>query len=105
MLVSALLTSVGINLGLCVLFWTLYSSLRKQPANYNVYAPRLLSEGNSQGSGTFRLERLLPTPGWVRRAWESSEEELLSSSGLDAVVFMRIITFRLSSSSLMTKGW
>ena len=95
MLVSALLTSVGINFGLCVLFWTLYSSLRKQPANYDVYAPRLLSDGQSQGSSTFRLERLLPTPDWVRRAWQSSEEELLSSSGLDAVVFMRIITFRL----------
>nr|XP_027095339.1 CSC1-like protein HYP1 isoform X2 [Coffea arabica] len=95
MLVSALLTSVGINFGLCVLFWTLYSSLRKQPANYDVYAPRLLSDGQSQGSSTFRLERLLPTPDWVRRAWQSSEEELLSSSGLDAVVFMRIITFSL----------
>ncbi|XP_027098170.2 CSC1-like protein At1g69450 isoform X2 [Coffea arabica] len=95
MLVSALLTSVGINFGLCVLFWTLYSSLRKQPANYHVYAPRLLSDGQSQGSSTFRLERLLPTPDWVRRAWQSSEEELLSSSGLDAVVFMRIITFSL----------
>ncbi|KAE8023199.1 hypothetical protein FH972_008928 [Carpinus fangiana] len=95
MLVSALLTSVGINSGLCVLFFTLYSILRKQPSNYDVYIPRLLVEGTSTRRSGFNLERLIPSPGWVRRAWKLSEEELLSSSGLDAVVFMRIITFCL----------
>lgn len=95
MLVSALLTSVGINSGLCVLFFTLYSILRKQPNNYDVYIPRLLVEGTSKGRSGFNLERLIPSPGWVRAAWKLSEEELLSSSGLDAVVFMRIITFSL----------
>jgi hypothetical protein len=93
MLVSALLTSVGINSGLCVLFFTLYSILRKQPSNYDVYIPRLLVEGTNTRRSGFNLERLIPSPGWVRRAWKLSEEELLSSSGLDAVVFMRIITF------------
>ncbi|KAE8673214.1 CSC1-like protein [Hibiscus syriacus] len=62
MLVSALLTSVGINSGLCVLFFTL---------------------------------KVIPSTGWVKRAWKPSEEDLLSMSGLDAVVFMRIITFSL----------
>ncbi|XP_062161993.1 CSC1-like protein At1g69450 isoform X3 [Alnus glutinosa] len=95
MLVSALLTSVGINFGLCVLFFTLYSILRKQPSNYDVYIPRLLVEGTSTRRSGFNLERLIPSPGWVRRAWKLSEDELLSSSGLDAVVFMRIITFCL----------
>ncbi|KAL6969755.1 hypothetical protein U1Q18_029465 [Sarracenia purpurea var. burkii] len=95
MIVSALLTSVGINLGLCILFFTLYSVLRKQPSNYDVYVPRLLADGESQQRSRFNLERLLPTPGWVRRAWQPSEDELLASSGLDAVVFMRIIIFSL----------
>ncbi|XP_041014855.1 CSC1-like protein At1g69450 isoform X1 [Juglans microcarpa x Juglans regia] len=95
MLVSALLTSVGINSGLCVLFFTLYSILKKQPSNYDVYIPRLLVDGTSKRRSHFNLERLIPSPGWVRRAWNLSEEELLSSSGLDAVVFMRIITFSL----------
>lgn len=94
MIVSALLTSVGINLVLCLLFFTLYSILRKQPGNVNVYAPRLVAEGQSQQSGGFDLERLLPSTSWVRRAWQLSEDELLVSSGLDAVVFMRIFTFR-----------
>uniref|UniRef100_A0A2N9J5U9 CSC1/OSCA1-like 7TM region domain-containing protein n=1 Tax=Fagus sylvatica TaxID=28930 RepID=A0A2N9J5U9_FAGSY len=95
MLVSALITSVGINSGLCVLFFTLYSILRKQPIYYDVYIPRLLLEGTSKRRSRFNLERLIPSPGWVRRAWKLSEEELLSTSGLDAVVFMRIITFSL----------
>lgn len=93
MILSALLTSVGINLGLCFLFFTLYSILRKQPGNAEVYAPRLVAEGKSQQSNDFNLERLLPSAGWVTRAWRPSEVELLSNSGLDAVVFMRIFIF------------
>ncbi|XP_056165319.1 CSC1-like protein At1g69450 isoform X3 [Syzygium oleosum] len=95
MLVSALLTSVGINTGLCFLFFILYSVLRKQPSNYEVYIPRLVAEGKSKRRSHFNLERLLPSPGWVKKAWKLSEEELLSRSGLDAVVFMRIIIFSL----------
>lgn len=95
MLVSALLTSLGINSGLCVLFFTLYSILRKQPSNYEVYMPRLLAEGESNTSSLFNLERLIPSPDWVKTAWKLTEDDLLSSSGLDAVVFMRLINFSL----------
>ncbi|XP_016647593.1 PREDICTED: CSC1-like protein At1g69450 isoform X2 [Prunus mume] len=95
MLVSALLTSLGINSGLCVLFFTLYSILRKQPSNYEVYMPRLLAEGESNTSSLFNLERLIPSPDWVKTAWQLTEDDLLSSSGLDAVVFMRLINFSL----------
>ncbi|ERN06500.1 CSC1-like protein HYP1 [Amborella trichopoda] len=92
MIVSALLTSVGINLGLCVLFVTLYSILGKQPSNVRVYAPRLVDKGEER---PFNLERLLPSAGWLKKAWEPSEDELLSLAGLDAVVFMRIFIFSL----------
>ncbi|XP_061362257.1 CSC1-like protein At1g69450 isoform X2 [Gastrolobium bilobum] len=95
MIVSALLTSVGINTALCVLFFTLYSILRKQPSNYEVYVPRLLAEGTSKRRSRFNLERLIPSPDWVAKAWRLSEEELFSLSGLDGVVFMRTITFSL----------
>ncbi|KAJ7943413.1 CSC1-like protein [Quillaja saponaria] len=94
MIVSALLTSLAINSALCVLFFTLYSVLRKQPSNYDIYAPRLLAEGTST-QRSFNLERLIPSASWIKKAWNLSEEELLSSSGLDAVVFMRLITFSL----------
>ncbi|XP_054825190.1 CSC1-like protein At1g69450 [Prosopis cineraria] len=95
MIVSALLTSVGINTALCVLFFTLYSVLRKQPCNYEVYAPRLLAEGTSNRRSHFNLERLVPSAGWVAKAWRLSEDEILSLLGLDGVVYIRLITFSL----------
>ncbi|KAJ0043591.1 hypothetical protein Pint_19178 [Pistacia integerrima] len=96
MILSALLTSVGINLGLCFLFFTLYSILRNQPSNLAVYAPRLVSRQKSRRrNDEFNLERLLPSPGWVRQACAPSEDELLSTLGFDAVVFMRIFIFCL----------
>lgn len=95
MILSALLTSVGINLGVCFLFFTLYSILRKQPGNLTVYAPRLVAQRKLKQETDFNLERLLPSVGWVKRAWEPSEQDLLENSGLDGVVFMRIFTFSL----------
>ncbi|XP_021812463.1 CSC1-like protein HYP1 isoform X2 [Prunus avium] len=96
MIVWALLTSVGINLGLCLLFFTLYSVLRKQPSNLEVYAPRLVAakEGSEQKNG-FNFERLLPTAGWVKRAWQPSEDEFMSATSFDAVVFIRIFIFSM----------
>lgn len=95
MLLSALLTSVGINLGLCFLFFTLYSILRKQPGNAFVYAPRLLHEQDrARDEADFNLERLLPSAGWARTAWLLTEDQLLSVSGFDALVLTRIFTFR-----------
>uniref|UniRef100_A0A2C9WBC1 CSC1-like protein HYP1 n=1 Tax=Manihot esculenta TaxID=3983 RepID=A0A2C9WBC1_MANES len=96
MILSALLTSVGINLGLCVSFFTLYSIIRKQPGNAFVYFPRLVDKQKSEGQGDeFNFDRLLPSADWVRRAWQLSEEDLLSSSGLDGLVFVRIFVFSL----------
>jgi len=95
MLLSALLTSVGINLGLCLLYITLYSILRKQPGNITVYAPRLIAEHKGERRRQFNLESLLPSAGWLRQAWQPTEGDLLSLLGLDAVVFMRIFIFRL----------
>ncbi|KAK9675958.1 hypothetical protein RND81_11G044400 [Saponaria officinalis] len=94
MIVSALLTSVGINSGLCVLFFTLYSILRRQPGNHHVYLPRVLAVQGIDRSQYF-VQRLIPSLAWVKAAWKLSEDELLSTSGLDAVVFIRIITFSL----------
>ncbi|BFG26637.1 hypothetical protein CerSpe_129110 [Prunus speciosa] len=96
MIVWALLTSVGINLGLCLLFFTLYSILKKQPSNLEVYAPRLVAaEEESEQRNGFNFERLLPTAGWVKRAWQPSEDEFMSATSFDAVVFIRIFIFSL----------
>ncbi|XP_074285468.1 CSC1-like protein HYP1 isoform X2 [Silene latifolia] len=100
MILSALLTSVGINLGLCLLFFTLYSVLRRQPINERLYAPRLVADRKLKQRSGFNFERLLPSVGWVKRAWDLSEEDLLENSGLDGVVFMRIFTFSLKIFSI-----
>ncbi|KAJ6842001.1 CSC1-like protein HYP1 [Iris pallida] len=95
MIVSALLTSVGINLGLFLFFLLLYSVLRKQPPNLKIYSPRLLADGTLRPEGGFGIDSLLPSPGWVRAAWAVPEDDLLASGGLDAVVFVRIFVFCL----------
>ncbi|XP_078430264.1 hyperosmolality-gated Ca2+ permeable channel 2.3 [Wolffia australiana] len=95
MILAALFTSVGINLGLCVLFFVLYSILRNQPENAEVYAPRVVAEGKERRTTAFDLERLLPSTGWAKAAWNLSEDDLLSIAGLDAVIFMRIFVFSL----------
>ncbi|KAI9075453.1 hypothetical protein K1719_042578 [Acacia pycnantha] len=57
MIVSALLTSVGINTALCVLFFILYSVLRKQPGNYEVYMPELVREDQRRLREEARAEK------------------------------------------------
>ncbi|CAN8239047.1 unnamed protein product [Cochlearia groenlandica] len=94
MLVSALLMSVGINSCLCVLLFILYSVLRKQPHNYEVFLPRRLAAGTSKRRRN-KVARYIPSVRWIWKSWRPSESELMESSGLDAVVFMRMITFSL----------
>lgn len=96
MKISALLTSAGINIGLCVLFLSLYSVLRKQPANIRVYFGRRIAEEHDRLRGAFILERFVPSTGWIVKALQCTEEEILAAAGLDAVVFNRILVFRYS---------
>ncbi|KAG6396079.1 hypothetical protein SASPL_142218 [Salvia splendens] len=95
MILSALVTSVGINTALCFLFFILYTILRNRPSNAALYLPRLVAEGNLREGNVFGLRKCLSSFSWVKRAWEATEAELLENSGLDAVVFMRIFVFEL----------
>ncbi|ONK60411.1 uncharacterized protein A4U43_C08F18150 [Asparagus officinalis] len=94
MKISALLTSAGINIGLCTLFLSLYSILRKQPSNLSVYFGRRLSEEHNRRD-SFSFDRLVPSAGWLMKAWRTTDEEILSSVGLDAVVFLRMLVFSI----------
>ncbi|KAK1292625.1 hypothetical protein QJS10_CPB17g02632 [Acorus calamus] len=93
--VSALLTSAGINIGLCVLFLSLYSILRKQPGNVSVYFGRRLAQEHIKHRDSFSFDRIVPSPSWIKKAWECTEDEIMSIAGLDAVVFIRIIIFSM----------
>ncbi|KAK8943621.1 hypothetical protein KSP40_PGU019800 [Platanthera guangdongensis] len=94
MKLAALLTSAGINFGLCVLFISLYSVLRKQPSILHVYFGKKLIQDGRKGNDCFNVDRILPTPSWIVEAWGPTENEILVSSGLDAVVFLRMLVFR-----------
>lgn len=93
--IAELATSAGINIGLAILFFALYSVFRKQPANAGVYFARHLLRSSKAAAGeekkdAFTLDSLVPSAGWVKRAWDATEADILKSSGVDAVVFLRI---------------
>ncbi|CAN1341242.1 CSC1-like protein RXW8 [Linum perenne] len=92
---AALLTSAGINIALCVLLFTFYSILRKQPSNRIVYFGRRLASVQLRGNDPFSLERFVPSTSWLIKAWETSEDEIMTVGGLDAVVFQRILVFSI----------
>ncbi|XP_035548986.1 CSC1-like protein RXW8 isoform X1 [Juglans regia] len=93
--ISALLTSAGINIGVCVVLLSLYSVLRKQPSNVGVYFGRRLVSVCSRPSDPFSFERFVPSPSWIVKAWETTEEEILATGGMDAAVFLRMVVFSI----------
>ncbi|KAM0915567.1 hypothetical protein ACQ4PT_010741 [Festuca glaucescens] len=100
---AALLTSAGINISLCILFLTLYSILRKQPHNFGVYFGRRLAEEKFRDQvDYFSFERLLPTAGWIVKAYWCTEEEIRRVAGLDSVVFLRLFIFSIRIFSITT---
>ncbi|XP_074365948.1 CSC1-like protein RXW8 isoform X4 [Apium graveolens] len=90
---GGLWTSAGINIALCAGLSSLYSVLRKQPTNACVYFEQRLAQVQAQNQDSFTLDRFVPSAGWIVKAWETTEEELLAIGGLDAVVFFRIVLF------------
>uniref|UniRef100_A0ACD5X6Z7 Uncharacterized protein n=1 Tax=Avena sativa TaxID=4498 RepID=A0ACD5X6Z7_AVESA len=99
----ALLTSAGINISLCVLFLILYSILRKQPHNFGVYFGRRLAEEKFREQvDYFSFERLLPTAGWLVKAYWCTEDEIRRVAGLDSVVFLRLFIFSIRIFSITT---
>ncbi|XP_022723262.1 CSC1-like protein RXW8 isoform X3 [Durio zibethinus] len=93
--ITALLTSAGINIAICVVLLSLYSVLRKQPSNGCVYFTQRLVSEPVKYSDPFCLERLVPSASWIMRVWQATDEDILAVGGVDAVVFMRIVVFSI----------
>ncbi|KAL3371776.1 hypothetical protein AABB24_008354 [Solanum stoloniferum] len=93
MKLAALLTSAGINTAVSVVLFSLYSVLRKQPSFVNVYFGAKIAQVRSRQQDAFRFDRFVPSPSWILKAWETSDEEICATGGLDAVVFVRMIVF------------
>ncbi|RYR42326.1 hypothetical protein Ahy_A08g038789 [Arachis hypogaea] len=98
--INGLLTSTGINIGLCVGLFSLYSVLRKQPSNVNVYFGRRLASRRLRHVDI--LERFVPSPTWVKKAWETTQDDILTIGGLDAVAFSRMLVFSIRMFSVAT---
>ncbi|KAH7442148.1 hypothetical protein KP509_03G073300 [Ceratopteris richardii] len=93
--VSGLVTSAIINVAIIIGCFALFSVFRKQPGNEYLYFAHEISHEKKKAalSGRFTLHRIIPSASWVKKAWSFSEEEILESSGLDAVVLSRIFLF------------
>ncbi|CAN6567162.1 unnamed protein product [Malus baccata var. baccata] len=99
---ESLIASAAINIGLAFFILTLFSVLKKQPSNAPIYYPRRLSESHRQShrhipdfddnyaSSSVGFRRFLPSVTWISRAFRFSEDEILQSNGLDALIIIRL---------------
>ncbi|KAJ4969800.1 hypothetical protein NE237_002899 [Protea cynaroides] len=91
---ESLVASAAINIGLALIVLSLFSILKKQPSTAPVYyARRLAKEDRIHFDRGFTLARFLPSIAWIPRSFRVSEEEILESSGLDALVVIRLFKF------------
>ncbi|KAK9079745.1 hypothetical protein SSX86_001418 [Deinandra increscens subsp. villosa] len=99
--IPALLTSAGMNIGISVGMFSLYSILRKQPLNVKVYFGQRIAQGRTRNENLC-FERFVPSASWILKAWEATEEDIFACGGIDAVVFLRIIVFSIRIFAIAT---
>ncbi|KAK4841685.1 hypothetical protein QYF36_008837 [Acer negundo] len=93
-----LLASAVINIGLAFVILALFSILKKQPSNAPIYYARRLSQDpdNVTFHRSFTLSRFLPSISWISRASRVSEDQILQTSGLDALLVIRLLKFGIN---------
>lgn len=90
----SLFASAAINIGLAFIVLSLFSIFKKQPSTAPIYYARRLSKRHHihfHHSLTFR--RFLPSVSWIPRAFRVTEDEILETGGLDALVIIRLFKF------------
>lgn len=91
---ESLIASAAINIGLALLLLSLFSILKKQPSNADIYYARRLAKNQQiPFDSIFTLRRYLPSVSWISHAFRVSEDEILDSAGLDALVVIRLFKF------------
>lgn len=96
---GSLFASAAINIGLAFIVLSIFSVLKKQPSNAAIYYARRLSLRHRIAFEPFTFHRLLPSVAWIPRAFRVSEDEILSSGGLDALVTIRLFKLRCNFSA------
>nr|GEU87190.1 CSC1-like protein RXW8 [Tanacetum cinerariifolium] len=93
MILPALLTSAAFNIVICVGLMSLYSILRKQPYNLKVYFGQRLAQLQPGQKNHYFFDRMIPSAGWLVKAWEATDEDIYACGGVDGLVFIRLIVF------------
>ncbi|XP_042486918.1 CSC1-like protein At3g54510 [Macadamia integrifolia] len=86
---ESLIASAAINIGLALIVLSLFSILKKQRSIAPIYYARRLAR-KDQISFNAGLTRFLPSVSWIPHAFRVSEEEILETSGLDALIVIRL---------------
>ncbi|KAK2979205.1 hypothetical protein RJ640_027499 [Escallonia rubra] len=95
---ESLFASAAINIGLALVTLSVFSILKKQPSNAPIYFARRLSLGQAHDIIFPRstLHRLLPSIDWIRRALRVTEDEIIQTCGLDALILIKVFKFGLN---------
>ncbi|KAK3002657.1 hypothetical protein RJ639_019961 [Escallonia herrerae] len=88
---ESLFASVAINIGLALVTLSVFSIFKKQPSNAPIYFARRLSLGQAHDIILPRstLHRLLPSIDWIHRALLVTEDEIIQTCGLDALIVIK----------------
>lgn len=90
----SLLASAVINIGLAIIVLSLFSICKKQPSNASIYYARRLSQNHHISfDHSLSIPRFLPSLSWIPRAIRFTEDEILQTSGLDALIVIRLLKF------------
>ncbi|WJX36713.1 hypothetical protein P8452_24561 [Trifolium repens] len=87
-----LLASAAINIGLALITLSLFSILKKQPSLASIYYAHRLSHHHYIPFDS-SFHRFLPSISWIYRAYHVTEDDILQSHGLDALVIIRLFKF------------
>ncbi|GLT74553.1 hypothetical protein SLA2020_463410 [Shorea laevis] len=91
---QSLLAAAAINIGLALIVLSLFSIFKKQPSNASIYYARRLAKRHPLlFHHSLTLSRFLPSVSWIPRAFRVTEDEILQTSGLDALVVIRLFKF------------
>ncbi|XP_012567315.1 CSC1-like protein At3g54510 isoform X2 [Cicer arietinum] len=90
----SILASAAINIGLALITLTLFSILKKQPSNACIYYAHRLSQCQYIPFDNSTIQRFIPSISWISKAaFHVTEDDILQSHGLDALVIIRLFKF------------
>ncbi|XP_047315264.1 CSC1-like protein ERD4 [Impatiens glandulifera] len=93
---SSFLTSLGTSFVIFVILMCLFSWLSSKPGNSVVYYPNRILKGLEPWEGGTNGSRRTRNPlAWIREALSSTEQDVISMSGVDSAVYFVFLTTAL----------